>query len=171
MANAMQQKGRRRPYSCLWRTMKIIQGLDRFLRDNLSKLFFFFSFSSLDLGIGWWVFWSPSFSGPFPCSFLFLVNFTKNWSCDQILVIFTKNWSCYQFQLSSRPNFTKNWSRDQFQLSSGPNFGNFYQKLVTRPISIVITSIIQLKLVLWPIFGKNYQNLVARSIFDKIYQK
>ena len=33
--------------------------------------------------------------------------------------------------------YIKNWSCDQFQLSLQPNFGKFYQKLVTRPISIV----------------------------------
>ena len=54
---------------------------------------------------------------------LFLVNFTKNWSYDQILVIFTKN-----------------WSRNQFQLSLWQNFSNFYQKLVMQPIPIVITT-------------------------------
>ena len=103
------------------------------------------------------------FLRPFPCGFLFLVNFTKNWSCDQILVIFTKNWSC-----------------DQFQLSLWPNFGNFYQTLITLPISIVIATkfgqflpkighvtnfichhdqgpifLVDQKLGLDPIFGKN----------------
>ena len=37
-------------------------------------------------------------------------------------------------------NFTKNWSCDQFQLSLRPNFGKIYQKLVLRPIPIVIAT-------------------------------
>ena len=125
-------------------------------------------------------FWSPFLSG-----FLFWVNFTKNWSCDQILVIFTKNWSCDQFQSSSWPNFGHFYQK----FAMRPNFGNFYQKLVTRPIPVVIStkfwwflpnighmtnsnchrdqtlviftknwSCGQLQLTPWPNFDKNYQN-------------
>ena len=48
------------------------------------------------------------------------------------------NSNCHHNQIFV--NFTKIWSRDQFQLSSRPNFGNFYQKLVMRPIPIVIVT-------------------------------
>ena len=76
------------------------------------------SYTSVYLNFTFWCkLWS------FLSGLLFLVNFIKNWSRDQILVIFTKNWSC-----------------NKFQLSLWPNFGNFYQKLVTQPISSVITT-------------------------------
>ena len=50
------------------------------------------------------------FSRPFPFGFLFLVDFTRYWSCNQI---------------------TKNWSHDKF-------FGHCDKKLVMQPISIVM---------------------------------
>ena len=79
---------------------------------------------------------------PILSGFFFLVNFTKNWSLDQILVIFTKNWSCDQFQLSSPPNFgnfyQKFWSfLPKILVIFTKNFGHFYQKLVTMTIEIV----------------------------------
>ena len=102
---------------------------------------------------------------PFLSGFLYLVNFTKNWSHNQILKFLPKihhvtNSNCGHDQILVI--LTKNWSRDQFQWSSWPNFGKNYQHLVKFT---KIWSRWQLELVVSPIFGKNYQMFFRHFCF------
>ena len=89
--------------------------------------------------------------------FIFGKFYTKNWSCDQILVIFTKNWSCNQFQLSFRPNF-----------------GKVYQKLVRPPISIVFrhqASVEMQGMALTVKFGSNFGSQIGICIECNFWNK
>ena len=79
-----------------------------------------------------------------------------NWSCDQFqlssrptpIVIVTKFWwHLPKIGHATNSNnhrdqllviFTKNWLRWQLELVTWPNFGKIYQRLVIRPITIVI---------------------------------